>query len=310
VRIRPVDEQRDLYAVQYLYRYLLESKPTIEFVRRVIKGADLQIVDSESGEPIAFSIMSRRNTMPPEQAFVWISVAEHHRRQGIGNALMNEINRHAAQRNFTELISQVDDSNTVGLAFCRQHGFHYQRHMVRMKIDWDCWDESILQPALDQAQQTGIQFVTYAKLGDHLENRRRLYTLNKTLSASIPISEPEDFPDLEPYTKRRLTGDSFPHEGIFLAVAERQWIGMTQMSLHDDYAFVEMTGVLPSHRRRGIAQALKLLSIRFAQQAGYNDVRTMNDKENEPMLAVNEKSGFRKSSGFYFVRQLLNGGDQ
>jgi RimJ/RimL family protein N-acetyltransferase len=102
----------------------------------------------------------------------------------------------------------------------------------------------------------------------------------------------------------------FPHEGIFIALdgsAHEEWIGMSGMSIHHwgDFAFNEMTGVLPTYTGRGIAQALKLLSTQFAQQQGVSIVRTINDVGNAPMLAVNQKLGYMPQGGFYFTKRWL-----
>jgi len=54
---------------------------------------------------------------------------------------------------------------------------------------------------------------------------------------------------------------------------------------------VAFTGVVPSHRRQGLATALKIMGINFAKKAGYKRIRTGNE-ENNPMLTLNKKSGF------------------
>ena len=55
--------------------------------------------------------------------------------------------------------------------------------------------------------------------------------------------------------------------------------------------------------RGGIAQALKLLLIRFAQQNNRPVIRTFNDVTNTPMIAVNEKAGFRQQGRFRWARR-------
>lgn len=306
MKIRPAIEEHDLCALRDLYVYLLEKEPTVDYVHRVMKDADIQVIESEAGETVAFRVISRRKTMPVEQAFLWVAVAQDHRRRGIGHALMESALEQAQQRGFTELISQVDDTNHIGLGFCDRFDFQRQRHMIRMTLDWTRWDASSLETRIKAARTNGVQFITYAEVENTIENQRRLYNLNKVLSASIPIAEPEDFPEFVPYVERRLSSDAFPHSGVFLAVVDGKWIGMTQISLHPDHAFIEMTGVLPAYRGRGIAQTLKHLSIRFAQQYDCTNVQTINDVQNEPMLAVNKKAGFKVEDGFYFVRRLLD----
>jgi GNAT superfamily N-acetyltransferase len=55
---------------------------------------------------------------------------------------------------------------------------------------------------------------------------------------------------------------------------------------------VGMTGVLRAHRRMGIATALKVRAIQFAQTYGARWIETGNE-ENNPMLQINLRLGFQ-----------------
>jgi hypothetical protein len=48
-----------------------------------------------------------------------------------------------------------------------------------------------------------------------------------------------------------------------------------------------------------VAQALKLLAIRCARRYGAVYIRTHNDSENAPMLAINRKLGYQPQPGLY-----------
>jgi GNAT superfamily N-acetyltransferase len=55
---------------------------------------------------------------------------------------------------------------------------------------------------------------------------------------------------------------------------------------------VDDTGVLATHRRRGIARVLKLMATRWAAERGINRVTTENNATNVGMLALNRELGF------------------
>jgi GNAT superfamily N-acetyltransferase len=74
-----------------------------------------------------------------------------------------------------------------------------------------------------------------------------------------------------------------------------------------NFVFNEMTGVLPSHRRRGLAVALKLLVIRFAHAVGVAVIRTFNDAENIGMLAVNRRLGYQFLPSSYTMERRFDG---
>jgi len=59
------------------------------------------------------------------------------------------------------------------------------------------------------------------------------------------------------------------------------------------YAESEMTGTLPGFRGRGLARLAKLRVLRGARDLGLTELVTENDAENEPILAVNRRLGYR-----------------
>jgi hypothetical protein len=54
-----------------------------------------------------------------------------------------------------------------------------------------------------------------------------------------------------------------------------------------------------------VALGLKLLAIRAARRHGARYLRTNNDSENAPMLAVNRKLGYQPAPGYYRMRARL-----
>jgi GNAT superfamily N-acetyltransferase len=85
------------------------------------------------------------------------------------------------------------------------------------------------------------------------------------------------------------------------------WVGLARLDPTEatEAMYNAITGVLPGYRGRGIALALKLLAIRAARQSGVRYLRTNNDAENAPMLAVNRKLGYRPEPGYYRMRAYL-----
>jgi RimJ/RimL family protein N-acetyltransferase len=53
------------------------------------------------------------------------------------------------------------------------------------------------------------------------------------------------------------------------------------------------TGVLRAHRGRGFGLLMKQHSLAWAAAAGITRVVTQNDETNAPMLAINERLGYR-----------------
>jgi GNAT superfamily N-acetyltransferase len=71
-------------------------------------------------------------------------------------------------------------------------------------------------------------------------------------------------------------------------------VGMSNLWVNDTtYARLDtgLTGVVRSHRRRGIATALKLRTIAYAQQRGARTIEAGNE-EHSPMYQLNLRLGF------------------
>ena len=58
--------------------------------------------------------------------------------------------------------------------------------------------------------------------------------------------------------------------------------------------YTGLTGVRRSHRRKGIALALKLRAVDYARRHGIEEVRTWNASTNEGMLGINIRLGFQR----------------
>lgn len=67
----------------------------------------------------------------------------------------------------------------------------------------------------------------------------------------------------------------------------------------------ELTGVLPSHRGRHIATALKAEAARWAKANGNTSIRTDNAKSDDAKLAVTTKLGFGRDRGMIEMEKRL-----
>ncbi len=108
----------------------------------------------------------------------------------------------------------------------------------------------------------------------------------------------------EAFTQRIFGAAGYRPELQYIAADGDTWVGLalTQPTPETNSLYNNITGVLPAWRGRGIAQTLKLLVIRAAIGRGVAYLRTNNDSENAPMLAINRKLGYRPEPGYYRMR--------
>ena len=163
---------------------------------------------------------------------------------------------------------------------------------VRLQLDLAAFDDAPFVPYLHRCRQSGIEFTTMGELGDHGANRRALYELNKACSADIP--DRGEFYTFDEYLAERIEVPAYDPRGVVIAVDDGQWIGMATTSVHPatGYAFSEMTGVLRSHRGRGVSVAMKLLGISFARSHGVRWLRTFHHPGNAAAIGMNRRLGF------------------
>lgn len=163
---------------------------------------------------------------------------------------------------------------------------------VRLELDPVTFDHDRFAPAVDRVRSTGISLTTLADLGDTDDNRHRLYELNKTCSADIPNRG--EFHTWDEYRRVRLDVAWFTAAGAVLALDGDEWVGMSVISDHAErgFAFQEMTGVVRSHRRRGLALAMKAVGIGFPTSLGVRQIRTIMHPDNHPIIGLNRLIGY------------------
>jgi RimJ/RimL family protein N-acetyltransferase len=60
----------------------------------------------------------------------------------------------------------------------------------------------------------------------------------------------------------------------------------------EGFFFNEMTGVIRSHRGRGIALAMKVFVIRLVRDLGVPEMRTFHHPDNTAPIALNRRLGY------------------
>ena len=163
---------------------------------------------------------------------------------------------------------------------------------VRLILDVENFDADTFDDLVAGCVRGGIAFTTMTELGDGTPIRRRLYELNRTCSADIP--ERGEFYTYAEYCAERIDVPTYNPSTVVIALDGNEWVGMSAASDHRDagYFFNEMTGVLRSHRRRGIAVAMKVIVIRRVRELGVPTIRTFHHPDNEAPIALNRRLGY------------------
>src|SRR5438067_6268125 len=224
-----------------------------------------------------------------------VGVAVPYRRQGLGTRLADELERFATDNQVKWLEIDVRESNLAGAEpFLRARGF----------VELERYRASVQQPArvdlsdLDrrrsQLRGDGIETTAFATI-DSPQAREELYRATMPIWRDMPHEPHVDWedPPIETFPKSVFEGPSVLLDSYFVALDGDHIVGLSYLIRRPDGAAeVGDTGVLRSHRRRGIARTLKVMVTRHAAEQGIKRVHTDNRADNTGMLAINRELGF------------------
>ncbi|MCB0035503.1 MAG: GNAT family N-acetyltransferase [Anaerolineales bacterium] len=263
-----------------------------------------------NGRIIGYNMLLRQVTYPSGEVQLMLGVHPAWRRQGIGQQLYNDAEGFARAAGYRRISVTVDDDLADSLTFAQRQGFEIVSHQYPSVLDLAAFVDGPFVKYLTAAKLKGIRFFSLAQLGDTAANRRKFYELHRHCAADIPHKT--EFPNYEAYHHGRFTVADYQPEGYLVALAGEQWVGMTIVEFRGEEprAYNAMTGVMRPFRGRGLAQALKLVAVRCARHFEMDELVTINDADNKPMLAINRKMGYRPQTGFYaFLKKLDHSGE-
>jgi RimJ/RimL family protein N-acetyltransferase len=145
----------------------------------------------------------------------------------------------------------------------------------------------------EELRRQGIETAAFSEI-DSEASRRSLYQTACAVQHDMPTTEEWDDPSVETFLRNWFAAPGARREAIFVALEGATVVGISSILLRaDGDAEVGITGVLNSHRRRGIARVLKLMVSRYAVEHRIPRIHTDNNAVNAAMLALNRALGFR-----------------
>lgn len=277
----------------------LASEPS-DRVRRRVTAVD------EQGYVVGFNDAGRDSWMEAGRFWLSVIVDAAWRRQGAGSRLFEDALQFVQEQDATLLETEVRDHLPASVRFAEQHGFTIDRHLYESTLDVTTFDERLFAGAIEAVEAQGIRFCTLADMGDTLEAQRNLYEINRRYALDIPGRE-QTFAPFERFRKQVFAANWYRPDGQIVALDDDRWVGMAAVGYFEELNFMinMITGVEPSYRGRGIAFALKLLTIRCACRYKAAYIRTNNDSANAPILAINRKLGYQAQPGKYLMLRRL-----
>lgn len=214
-----------------------------------------------------------------DSASVGAYVLPEARRRGVGSALFARLVEHARTLGRDHLFATVDERAVEGLAFAGRCGL--------VEVDREIELRRALGDEPAAAAPAGIDVVTIAERPELLEAAYHAIAIEGY--ADLPLPGP-----IEVTLEEWLEEEATVPEGSFVALDGDAPVGYAGLTARPEEGIAEngLTAVCRSHRRRGIAEALKRRQLAWAAAAGYRELVSYTQGRNIPMQRLNERLGY------------------
>jgi GNAT superfamily N-acetyltransferase len=278
------------------------SRPALDDVAHVVArvspanrlGPD-QLAHYLSSNPESVLLVARRGTEAvgaatmgrsgrPGHQYTMVRVVLEHRRQGVGNAMLEAAREHAARVGLERIWGRIDATDMDSLRFAQRNGL---TESGRERI-------SVLELTGAPSPVPPPPGVTVVSLAERPDLIRAAYDIYSECLPDMPSPTPMLAEPFHEWVSRTLEGPGALPAAVMVAVADDAVIGQAALALEGDEGTAEhlLTCVRRDWRGRGVAGALKSAQIAWARQSGIERLVTSNDAPNAAMLAVNQQLGY------------------
>ncbi|MEM7532311.1 MAG: GNAT family N-acetyltransferase [Chloroflexota bacterium] len=192
------------------------------------------------------------------------------------------------------------EDRTEYTQYLEANGFKMVMREAESELEVMEFDPTPFLSSVEKAKANGIQIYSLPELQAMDEDwKPKLYDVD--IAALLDVPHPGEFTPrpIEEWEKM-FTHPDFLAESWFVAVHDGQYVGVTNLwdnKPNPQKIYVGLTGVRRDYRRKGIATAVKLRAIDYAQKRGCTRMATENE-ENNPMYQINLRLGFKPTPGW------------
>lgn len=221
------------------------------------------------------------------------------RGRGVASAFYKQALEALAQREPRPLVltASTRESQKEGVHFLEQRGFKLVMRYPISMLDLKSFDVDVYRPLLNKVAHSGIEIQSLAQMAEKDPGwKRHFYELCELkIMPDVPSPDPYTGESFEEFNQSFFGYPGFDPHAAYVAIDDGEYVGVSALfntPARPEKYFTGLTGVLRTHRRRGIAKALKVYAIRYVQVHGGLFIETDNE-ENNPMYDLNMQLGFK-----------------
>ena len=246
------------------------------------------------GELIGWAYAGLNTFAPTDTAgFAGIVVASGARRGGVGAALWESVSAHIDAIGVRRLVahSEADDDS---MRFPRTRGFALTATQTSLAVD----PRTIARPT---SLPPGVELRPFRSFVDDPEP---VYNADRESILDEPGAEDFSGVTFETWLRHHWEHPDSDRDLGLVVLVDGEIAGMTFLMTDRERgrALNGGTGVRRAYRGRGLGLLMKQSSLAAAAEVGIVRVVTQNDETNAPMIAINERLGYKPiSSGHSWV---------
>ncbi len=315
IHLRPTEPARDFAELAAMFTSLAHE-PTTEpglledYQKHQEQIFCLTAAEDEQGGLLGFT-WAYLDRVGADRASFYLIVKPEARQQGVGARLYQDLESAAAAHAVHTLRVNLDDTCPACRRFAEQRGYREIRHQIAMALDLAAFDDRPYDAVIARLEGEGFQFTSMEALGNTEEAQRKLFILNDTTSATTPGTNGEHpWASFEEFQKNVCQSDWYKPAGQMVVIDTHTgaWVAMSAITRFEgaEDAYNLFTGVDLPYRGLKLAQAVKVLALRYARQVlGVSAVRTHHNTLNLPMIAIDRKFGYVQIPGLYLMEKHL-----
>jgi mycothiol synthase len=291
IDVRAAESDADLEAWRRVFMAVVpnERALTVEQMRASTRGGQLRLLALMDGEVVGSGNTGLSDL--PDAAFVAPRVIPSARRQGVGTELLRVLSTHAATLAVAHAQANVDDAGS--LAFATRFGF--------VEVDRQ----------VEQVRPVGVEPMPTVPAGVTIVPIAARPSLWRDTYETVGMQAFQDMAVVTPLTVSREQWETewiADPRAMFVALAGDEVIGCAGLMADQDVphrAENALTAVRRDWRGRGVASALKRMTLAWAAANGFTEVYTWTQRGNDDMRRLNEHLGYVTRTESILVRAPL-----